>query len=98
MGLSDVVSRVVELIGAAAIVLRRQDGRTLAPATGDNPSIPPAKAQGIPTLKMPTAKGWTQGQTPNAAPGLEVNRLRPISSILDGSTCCRMATCSWPRR
>jgi len=73
MGLSDVVSRVVELIGAAAIVLRRQDGRTLAPATGDNPSIPPAKAQGIPTLKMPTAKGWTQGQTPNAAPGLEVN-------------------------
>jgi glucose/arabinose dehydrogenase len=73
MGLSDVVSRVVEVIGAAAIVLRRQDGRTLEPAIGLRPAIPPAKAQGIPTLKMPTAKGWTQGQAPTAAPGLKVN-------------------------
>jgi len=74
MGLSDAFSRVVELIGAAAVVWRRQDGRTLAPAVGGNPTIPPAKAQGsIPTLKMPTAKGWSAGQTPNAAPGLKVN-------------------------
>jgi len=73
MGLSDIVSRVVEVIGGAAILLRRQDGRTLAPAIGGRPAIPPAKAQGIPTLKMPTAKGWTQGQAPTAAPGLKVN-------------------------
>src|SRR5262249_60770857 len=35
---------------------------------------PAAKPQGsIPTLKMPTAKGWEPGQTPIAAPGLKVN-------------------------
>ena len=74
MALLDVFSRVVEQIGAAAIVLRGQDGRKLTPATGSNPAIPLAKAQGsIPTLKMPTAKGWSRGQTPNAAPGLKVN-------------------------
>ena len=73
MGFSDIVSRVVELIGGAAILLRRQDGRTLEPAVGGSPGIPPAKAQGIPTLKMPTAKGWSEGRTPSAAPGLKVN-------------------------
>ena len=74
MALSDAFSRVVEVIGAAAVVLRRQDGRKLTPAIGGNPTIPAAKAQGsIPTLKMPTAKGWPAGQTPNAAPGLKVN-------------------------
>src|SRR6185312_13789505 len=36
--------------------------------------IPAAKPQGsIPTLKMPTARGWAPGQTPVAAPGLKVN-------------------------
>ena len=30
-------------------------------------------ARRIPTLKMPTARGWTDGQTPVAAPGLKVN-------------------------
>jgi glucose/arabinose dehydrogenase len=74
MALSDAFSRVVELIGAAAVVVRGQDGRKLTPAFGGNPAIPPAKAQGsIPTLKMPTAKGWRAGQTPNAAPRLKVN-------------------------
>jgi glucose/arabinose dehydrogenase len=74
MALSDVFSRVVEGIGAAAIVLRGQDGRKVAQAAGSNPTIPAAKAQGsIPTLKMPTAKGWSRGQAPNPAPGLKVN-------------------------
>ena len=74
MALLDVFSPVVEQIGAAAIVLRGQDGRKLTPATGSNPAIPLAKAQGsIPTLKMPTAKGWSRGRTPSAAPGLKVN-------------------------
>jgi glucose/arabinose dehydrogenase len=36
--------------------------------------IPAGKPQGrIPTLKMPTAKGWSEGETPTAAPGLKVN-------------------------
>jgi glucose/arabinose dehydrogenase len=74
MAFSEIFSRVVEQIGAAAIVLRGQDGRKLAPAFGGNPTIPPAKAQGsLPTLKMPTAKGWSRGQGPNPAPGLRVN-------------------------
>src|SRR3984957_20302309 len=74
MALLDMFSRVVEGIGAAAIVLRGQDGRKLTPALGGNPTIPPAKAQGsIPTLKMPTARGWSPGETPKATPGLKVN-------------------------
>jgi glucose/arabinose dehydrogenase len=74
MALSDAFSRVVELIGAAAVVVRRQDGRKLKPAFGGDPAIPLAKPQGsIPTLKMPTARGWSQGQTPTPAPGLKVN-------------------------
>ena len=74
MAFSDVFSRVVEGIGAATIVLRRQDGRKVTPATGANPAIPLAKPQGsLPTLKMPTARGWPQGQTPKAAGGLKVN-------------------------
>jgi glucose/arabinose dehydrogenase len=73
MGLSDIFARIVAWIGAAAILLRRQDGGALAPALGAAPEIPVAKPQGIPTLKMPTARGWTEGQTPVAAPGLKVN-------------------------
>jgi glucose/arabinose dehydrogenase len=43
-------------------------------AWGGAPVIPQAKPQGaIPTLKMPTARGWAPGQTPVAAPGLKVN-------------------------
>ena len=41
---------------------------------GATPAIPAARPQGsIPTLKMPTARGWAPGQTPVAAPGLKVN-------------------------
>ena len=43
------------------------------PALGTAPAIPAARPQGIPTLKMPTARGWSEGQTPVAAPGLKVN-------------------------
>jgi hypothetical protein len=43
-------------------------------ALGSNPTIPTARPQGsIPTLKMPTARGWTQEQKPVAAAGLRVN-------------------------
>jgi glucose/arabinose dehydrogenase len=75
MGLSDMVARLVALVGAAAILWRRLlQGRVPEPAIGNNPAIPAARSQGsIPTLKMPTAQGWAPGQTPVAAPGLKVN-------------------------
>ena len=73
MGLSDVVSRLAEVAGAAAIWMRRAQGNP-PPAFGAAPVIPPAKPQGaVPSLKMPTARGWPEGRTPTAAPGLKVN-------------------------
>ena len=56
------------------ILLRRcgaQRARDRRSATA--PAIPAARPQRIPTLKMPTARGWAPGQTPVAAPGLAVN-------------------------
>ncbi len=74
MSFSSIFTRIVALIGAAALLLRRLAGGVHEPAWGSTPAIPAAKPQGrIPTLKMPTARGWTQGQTPVAAPGLKVN-------------------------
>jgi glucose/arabinose dehydrogenase len=74
MSLSGIFARIVALIGAAAILWRRLQGNVLEPAVGSNPMIPAARPQGsIPTLKMPTARGWAPGQTPVAAPGLKVN-------------------------
>jgi len=61
------------MIGAAAILMRRWGNETDEPVFGAAPVIPEAKAQGIPTLKMPTAKGWEAGQKPTAADGLQVN-------------------------
>jgi glucose/arabinose dehydrogenase len=73
MSLSGIFGRMVALIGAVTVLLRRREGSAYAPALGSTPVIPAAKRQGIPTLKMPTAGGWAQGQTPVAAPGLRVN-------------------------
>ena len=62
------------MIGGAALHIRRLTEGSPEPAWGSAPAIPAAKPQGaIPTLKMPTAKGWSPGQTPTAAPGLKVN-------------------------
>ena len=66
-------ARLVAMIGATAILMRRWGATTETPAFGSAPDIPEAKAQSIPTLKMPTAKGWNSGDTPTAAPGLQVN-------------------------
>ncbi len=67
-------ARVVAVVGEATVMVRRMQGVPTVAAFGSAPVIPPAKPQGaIPTLKMPTAKGWTDGQTPIAAPGLKVN-------------------------
>src|SRR5215472_16367633 len=64
MNFSSFFARVVALIGGAALALRRLQGTEPKPAWGDAPQIPLAKPQGaIPTLKMPTARGWSEGQS-----------------------------------
>jgi glucose/arabinose dehydrogenase len=74
MSMSGTFARLVAGVGAAAIMWRRLGGVVGEQAVGSAPTIPAAKPQGaLPTLKMPTARGWTQGQTPVAAPGLKVN-------------------------
>src|SRR5882672_3867720 len=74
MSLSGIFAKLVALIGAAAILWRRLQSGALQAAVGSTPAIPAARPQGsIPTLKMPTARGWAPGQTPVAAPGLKVN-------------------------
>jgi len=70
----DVLARVVALVGAGAVKWRSLQGDAGTPAVGDAPQIPAGRPQGsIPTLKMPTARGWAPGQLPTAAPGLKVN-------------------------
>ncbi|WP_191058723.1 PQQ-dependent sugar dehydrogenase [Geminicoccus harenae] len=74
MNLTDLYGRLVALIGAGTILVRHRNDGIRAQATGTAPTIPPARSQGaLPTLKMPTAQGWSAGQTPTAAPGLKVN-------------------------
>src|SRR6266704_290036 len=74
MNMSGIFARIVALIGAVALLWRRLQGSAPAPAWGSSPAIPEAKPQGaIPTLKMPSAQGWSDGQKPTAAPGLKVN-------------------------
>ena len=74
MNSSDMFARVVALIGGAALQWRRLQGVPQQAAWGTAPAVPVAKPQGaLPTLKMPTARGWTGGERPVAAPGLKVN-------------------------
>jgi glucose/arabinose dehydrogenase len=74
MSVSSVFAQMVALLGDATILWRRLQGSVDQQAIGATPTIPAARPQGrIPTLKMPTAKGWDAGQTPVAAPGLKVN-------------------------
>jgi glucose/arabinose dehydrogenase len=74
MTLSAVFARAVALVGHAAIRWRQRQGSEPPQAVGTAPTIPAARPQGsLPTLKMPTARGWAPGQLPAAAPGLQVN-------------------------
>jgi len=75
MSQSSMFARVVALVGEAAIGWRRlTQGSVREQAVGAAPHIPAARPQGaIPTLKMPTARGWAPGRTPLAASGLKVN-------------------------
>ena len=74
MSQSSVFARLVAFVGAIAIAWRRLQGSVKQQAIGAAPIIPTARPQGaIPTLKMPTARGWAAGQKPAAANGLKVN-------------------------
>ncbi len=74
MSFSGVFAQFVALLGGIALRWRRLQGAAHEPAWGSAPVVPAAKPQGaIPTLKMPSARGWTEGQKPVAAPGLKVN-------------------------
>jgi hypothetical protein len=74
MSLSSMFARVVAVVGAGALQWRKMQGAQPRPAWGGAPEIPIAKPQGaLPTLKMPTARGWRDGEKPTAAPGLKVN-------------------------
>lgn len=42
-------------------------------AEGSNPTLPKPRETLIPTLKIADAKGWSQGEQPQAAEGLKVN-------------------------
>src|SRR3954452_10071271 len=74
MTFSSIFAQFVALLGGIALQWRKLSGTVPAPAWGQSPAIPEAKPQGaIPTLKMPTARGWDAGQKPTVAPGLKVN-------------------------
>ncbi len=74
MEFSGLFARGVSLVGGGALLMRRLKHAAPEPAWGSAPAIPEARPQGyVPTLKMPTARGWGPGQTPVAAPGLKVN-------------------------
>jgi glucose/arabinose dehydrogenase len=74
LSFSSLFARVVAVIGGTALRYRRLTDGSPTPAWGTAPSIPAAKPQGaIPTLKMPTARGWAPGHLPTPAPGLKVN-------------------------
>src|ERR1700747_1344152 len=74
MNFSSVFANIVAFIGGIALQWRKIQGVPPVAAWGNKPAIPEAKPQGaIPTLKMPSARGWSDGQLPVAAPGLKVN-------------------------
>ncbi|WP_187435965.1 PQQ-dependent sugar dehydrogenase [Bradyrhizobium hipponense] len=74
MTFSSIFAQFVAFVGGIALQWRKLSGAEPAPAWGEAPAIPEAKPQGaLPTLKMPTARGWSEGQKPTAAPGLKVN-------------------------
>jgi glucose/arabinose dehydrogenase len=72
--MSFLFARLIAFIGAIVIFFRKRSTGPLPPAVGVAPAIPAPKSQGsLPTLKMPTARGWAPGELPSAAPGLTVN-------------------------
>ncbi|ODT68792.1 MAG: sorbosone dehydrogenase [Pelagibacterium sp. SCN 63-23] len=74
MAESTLFARLVALVGDAAVAIRHSGDGPRPPAYGATPSIPGPKPQGsIPTLKMPTARGWEGDHRPTPAAGLQVS-------------------------
>jgi len=73
MSFTDIFARVVAWVGAGAILARQFNEPKRSPIYGTTPDIPAAKPQSIPTLKMPTARGWTGDEKPTTAASLKVN-------------------------
>ena len=74
MDISAIFARFVAVVGAAAVAIRHSGDGPRPPVYGTTPNIPAPKPQGsIPTLKMPTAKGWEGDHKPTTALGVEVN-------------------------
>jgi glucose/arabinose dehydrogenase len=74
MDFSDAMGKAAATLGGAAGRLRQIRDAAPEQAVGGEPVIPQARPQGaMPTLKMPTARGWAAGHVPTAAPGLKVN-------------------------
>ena len=73
MNFADIYARVVAWVGAGAILARSFNEPKRNPIYGSTPDIPEARPQAIPTLKMPTARGWSGDHKPTAAAGLKVN-------------------------
>ena len=72
--MSKFIASVTAAVGAVMVALRHK-GEVVPQATGTAPAIPAPKPQGkIPTLKMPTARGWSGNRMPKAAEGLKVRR------------------------
>ncbi len=72
MGFTDIYARGVAMVGGAMILMRRWGADQGEAAMGTDPKVPDARPQGIPTLKMPTAKGFQGDQVPLCADGLKV--------------------------
>lgn len=67
-------ARFIEFVSKGIVAVRHSGDGPRPPVYGTAPAIPVAKPQGmIPTLKMPTAKGWEGEHRPTAAAGLKVN-------------------------
>lgn len=71
---SSLFAELVALVGGTMVKLRHRGQGNLPQAFGASPAIPAPKPQGpLPTLKMPTARGWEAGRKPQVAAGLKVN-------------------------
>ena len=61
-----ILAKATSIVGGTVAALRRKDSPK-EQAMGSKPMIPPAKNQGIMTLKMPVAEGWKDGRLPLCA-------------------------------
>jgi glucose/arabinose dehydrogenase len=68
------LARAAALVGDSLVLIRRLQGTPSKQAVGPTPDIPAARNQmPLPTLKMPTARGWRGEEKPTPAAGLKVN-------------------------